>query len=42
MGVKKLQVTAFPNPPAGKLPTDRTEGSAPFEFVGLDFAGPIG
>ena len=23
------------------LPTDRTEGSAPFEVIGVDFAGPI-
>ena len=41
-GCKKFQVTAFSNPPAGKLPRDRTEGSAPFQVVGLDFAGPIG
>ena len=41
-GCKKFYITAFSNPPAGKLPTDRTEGSAPFQVVGLDFAGPIG
>ena len=41
-GCKKFQVTAFSNPPVGNLPTDRTEGSTPFEVVGLDFAGPIG
>ena len=41
-GCKKFQVTAFSNPAVGNLPTDRTEGSTPFEVVGLDFAGPIG
>ena len=41
-GCKKFQVTAFSNPPVGNLPTDRTEGSSPFEVVGLDFAGSIG
>ena len=41
-GCKKFHITAFSNPPAGKLPPDRTEESAPFQVVGLDFAGPIG
>ena len=41
-GCKKFQVTAFSNPPAGKPRTDRTEGLAPFQVVGLDFIGPIG
>ena len=41
-GWRKFQVTAFSNPPAGKLPPDRTEGSASFQVVGPDFAGPIG
>ena len=41
-GCKKFRVTGFSNPPAGKPPTDRTEGLAPFQVVGLDFAGPIG
>ena len=41
-GCKKFQVNAFSNPPAGKLPTDRTQGSAPFKVIGLDFAGLIG
>ena len=34
-------IKAYATPPAGKLPTDRTEGSEAFEVVGLDFAGPI-
>ena len=41
-GCKKFHITAFSNPKAGKLPTDRTDESAPFQVVGLDFAGPIG
>ena len=41
-GWRKFQVTAFSNPPAGKLPPDRTERSASFQVVGPDFAGPIG
>ena len=28
-------------PPPGLLPIDRTEGSTPFEVIGVDFAGPI-
>ena len=40
-GCKKFQVSAFSNPPVGNLPTDRTVGSAAFEVVGVDFAGPI-
>ena len=40
-GYKKFQVSAFSNPPVGNLPTDRTVGSAAFEVVGVDFAGPI-
>ena len=41
-GCKKFQVNAFSNPLAGKLPTDRTQGSTPFKVIGLDFAGLIG
>ena len=41
-GCRKFPVTSFSSPPIGNLPTDRTEGSTPFEVVGLDFAGPIG
>ena len=40
-GCKKFQVTAFANPPTASLPTNRTEGSVPFEVLGVDFAGPI-
>ena len=41
-GCKKFKVTLLSNPLAGKLPTDRTERSGPFQVVGLNFAGPIG
>ena len=40
-GCKKFQVAAFANPPTASLPTDQTEGSGPFEVLGMDFAGPI-
>ena len=40
-GCKRFRVKALSNPPAGYLPKDRTEGDAPFQTVGLDYAGPI-
>ena len=40
-GCKRFQVTAFAHPPTGNLPRDRTEGSTPFQVVGVDYAGPI-
>ena len=40
--MQEIPSYAFSNPPARKLPTDRTEGSAPFQAVGLDVAEPIG
>lgn len=40
-GCKKLQVSAFANPPTASLPTDRTVRSVPFKVLGVDFAGPI-
>ncbi|XP_068704661.1 uncharacterized protein [Montipora foliosa] len=40
-GCKRFQVAALPNPPTGKLPKERTAGSVPFKFIGVDFAGPI-
>ena len=40
-GCKRHQVTAFAQPPPGNLPRDRTEGSWPFQVVGIDYAGPI-
>jgi len=38
---KRFQAVALAAPPPGLLPPETTEGSSPFEFVGLDFAGPI-
>lgn len=40
-GCKRFHVSAFANPPPGYLPTDRTEGTAPFKVVGIDYAGPV-
>ena len=41
-GGYQFQAKAFADPPpAGKLPTDRTEGSEAFEVVGVDFPGPL-
>ena len=38
-GCKQFQAMA--TPPPGLLPIDRTEGSTPFEVIGVDFAGPV-
>jgi len=40
-GCKRFQEVAQATPPPGLLPTERTEGSGPFEIIGVDFAGPI-
>ena len=40
-GCKRFQATALRNPPPGSLPSDRTEGAAAFQVVGVDFAGPM-
>ena len=40
-GCKRFQALALAAPPPGLLPKERTEGSAAFEVVGLDFARPI-
>ena len=40
-GCKRFQAVALAAPPPGLLPPERTEGSSPFEVVGVDFAGPI-
>ena len=40
-GCKRFQATALAAPPPGLLPRDRTEGSYPFQVVGVDYAGPI-
>ena len=38
---KRFQTRSFPAPQEGNLPTDRTEGSRPFQVVGVDYAGPL-
>ena len=40
-GCKKFQAIAFNSPSPGYLPKDRTEGSRPFDVIGVDYAGPI-
>ena len=40
-GCKRFQAKAFQTPPPGKLPSTRTQGTAPFQVLGVDFAGPI-
>ena len=40
-GCKPFQATALTVPPPGLLLRDRTEGSIPFQDVGVDYAGPI-
>ena len=40
-GCKRYQITALANPPTGSLPKERTEGSVPFKYIGVDFAGPV-
>ena len=40
-GCKRFHTKAYSQPSAGMLPKDRTEGSRPFEVIGVDFAGPL-
>ncbi|XP_028419005.1 uncharacterized protein LOC114544617 [Dendronephthya gigantea] len=40
-GCIKFRTQAYNNPPPGNLPPTRTDGSAPFQVLGVDFAGPI-
>lgn len=40
-GCKKFHTAAFHKPPPGNLPVERTEGSLPFQVIGIDYAGPI-
>ena len=39
-GCKKFQTIAFKSAPPGYLPKDRTEGSHPFDVIGVHYAGP--
>ena len=40
-GCKRFQVVAMKNPPTAPLPSERTEGTTPFNVIGVDFAGPV-
>ena len=40
-GCVRIRARAFEKPPPGKLPATRTQGSTPFQVIGVDFAGPI-
>ena len=40
-GCKRFQSKAYQTPTPGNLPTTRTQGSTPFQVLGVDFAGPI-
>ena len=40
-GCKRWRIKAYQAPPPGNLPDNRTKGSAPYQVVGIDFAGPI-
>ena len=40
-GCLRFRAGAYGKPPPGKLPSTRTQGTTPFQVVGVDFAGPI-
>ena len=40
-GCKRFHAKAYQDPPPGNLPTTRTQGTTPFQVLGVDFAGPI-
>ena len=40
-GCKRLTATAYATPPPGILPTTRTQGTNPFQVIGVDYAGPL-
>ena len=40
-GCKRFRIQAFQSPPPGNLPSTRTQGDAPYQVIGVDFAGPI-
>ena len=40
-GCTRFRVQAYEKSPPGKLPATGTQGSTPFQVVGVDFAGPI-
>lgn len=40
-GCKRFQAVAAANPPPGNLPVDRTQGTHPFQVIGVDYTGLI-
>lgn len=40
-GCKRFQAIAYSTPPPGQFLLDHTDGSVPFEVIGVDFASPI-
>ncbi len=38
---KRFKAKAYQVPPPGNLPTTRTQGTTPYQVIGVDFAGPI-
>ena len=40
-GCKKFPASAYAAPPPGNLPTTRTQGTNPYQVIGVDYAGPI-
>ena len=40
-GCKRFQESAYAAPPPRNLPTTRTQGTKPYQVIGVDYAGPI-
>ena len=40
-GCRRFQAKAIVQPPPGLLPLGRTDGTRPFQTIGVDFVGPI-
>ena len=40
-GCKRFQASAYATPPPGNLPTTRTQGTNPYQVIGVYYAGPI-
>ena len=40
-GCRRFQAKAYQDPPPGNVPATRTQGTTPYQVLGVDFAGPI-
>ena len=40
-GCKRFQALAYAAPPPGNLPPTRTQGTSPYQVIGVDYAGPL-